>query len=157
MIGEDVQQHRRFRRFVRSVITGLAVLLVALAAASWIAWRQRMLAVSRELAATALVQVLSRPDLGQLLALEALAAAPTVQAERALRETLIKGSARGDLVRIRQEALLGATAQRFAGELPSHDVPPTLRSAHAARVPVSVIRASRPAGSAAPPARSTSR
>jgi WD40 repeat protein len=128
MIGEDVEQHRRFKLFSRSVITGLVILLVAVAAASWVAWRQRMVGVSRELAASALAQVTARPDLGALLALEGVATGPTVQAEQALRDASIKADVRGELLRIQREAQLGATATRFANELPSRNGSLVLRS-----------------------------
>jgi WD40 repeat protein len=116
LIGEDIDQHRKFRLFTRSVVTGLAALFVAVAVASWIAWQQRTIAVSRELAATSLVQVTMRPDLGLLLALEAVATSPTAQAEQALREMAISASVRADLMSAQTEANTGPKAQPFVDE-----------------------------------------
>jgi hypothetical protein len=100
LVGEDIEQHRKFRRFTRSIVGGLAAALIAFAIAAWAAWQQRTIAISRELAATALVQVAKQPDLGQLLALEALNNAVTAQAEDALRETLIKAAVKDDFTRM---------------------------------------------------------
>jgi hypothetical protein len=91
-IGDNVEQHVKSKGFTRSIIGALIVALIALATAAWIAWQQRTNAVSRTLAASALVQVTQNPELGQLLAVEAINTAATAEAEQALRETLIKAA-----------------------------------------------------------------
>ena len=91
-IGDNVGQPVKSKGFTRSIVGVLIVALIALATAAWIAWQQRKNAVSRALAASALVQVTQNPELGQLLAVEAINTAATAQAEQALRETLIKAA-----------------------------------------------------------------
>jgi len=121
LIGEDVEQHRKFTLFTRSVVAGLAALLIALSVASWTAWKQRATAVSRELAAKSLAQVAAHPELGLLLALEAIEISQTAEAEQALRDVSIKASVRLDLKRAEKEANAGPRAKPFHKELDSPD------------------------------------
>ena len=121
LIGEDVEQHRRFRIFTRAVVTALAVLLAALLVASWMAWQQRTIAVSRALAATSRVEVARRHDLGLLLALEAVAASPTAEAVQALRDVSITAWVRAMLMEAESDANTGPKAQPFVDEAESPD------------------------------------
>jgi hypothetical protein len=99
--GEDVRQHR-----LTKIVTSAAVVMI-LAFAVTAAWqwhvagqqrdealRQKNTAVSRELAVHANAQLPSDPELGVLLAMEAVKASRTAEAEDALRQALVESHVR---------------------------------------------------------------
>ncbi len=102
LVGEDVRQHRRTVRLVRSAIAVLMTLLLIAAVSAVVAIDQRNEAVaqreraehqtrvarSRELAVTAIQQLSVDPELSVLLAREGARLAPTPQVEDALRRAL---------------------------------------------------------------------
>ena len=95
--SEDLStQARRFiqasarRKKVRRTLTftAVAVAFVLISLAALFAWQQRNLAVSRELAASAIGQLEADPELSLLLAIEAVGIEYTAQAEDALRQAV---------------------------------------------------------------------
>lgn len=95
MIGEDVRQNRLFK----SVLAGVALLLLALTGVAIMtafyavrrrdeALTERNIAASRELASASSAQLQTDPQLSLLLALNAVRAARTDEAELALRQSL---------------------------------------------------------------------
>ena len=90
----------RLRRLVGGLAVALAVTLVAAVVAFVTreqAIRQEALATSRELAAGATAQLPIDPELGVLLAAEALRRAATAEAEEALRAALLRSPVRATL------------------------------------------------------------
>jgi WD40 repeat protein len=112
LVGEDIKQQRRTKRFVRAAVATLVVLLVAASAAAVVAVQQRNRAAkaaavanqqrniarqqrnaalagqSRALAGQALASLDADPVEGLRLAAQAAEAAPTSEAESALRVAL---------------------------------------------------------------------
>lgn len=86
--GDDVREHRKTTRLASLGVIAVLVLAIASTLAAYTAIRQRNLAFARELAATARAESTVDPVLGLLLAVEAEQRAPTVEAERALRDIL---------------------------------------------------------------------
>lgn len=66
----------------------LALLMLAAAGSAYTAWQQRRLAIARELALAATAKAEDDPELGLLLALEAVQKAPIPETEAALHEAL---------------------------------------------------------------------
>jgi WD40 repeat protein len=100
---EERAAARTYRR-LRTLIVGLAVLLLAAITAGLVAAQQRAEAVraqgtalSRQLAAQALALVDSEPTTGMLLGVEAFRAAPTVEARGALLSTSAHHAYQGEL------------------------------------------------------------
>lgn len=100
--------HATRRQTIRvwSLAFGLAVLAIVAVTAIWQFRNAKVrgdIAISRELAATAISQLTTDPELGMLLAVEAMRTRQTVQAENALRRSLaasrirqtLKGHAKG--------------------------------------------------------------
>jgi WD40 repeat protein len=103
-VAQRDQEQRARRRRVQLTVAGLAAALLVISAFAIVAWtqgveaaRQRDVAVSRELAAEAGSQIPLDPELGVLLAREALGKAPTEQAQLALRSALLLSPARSTL------------------------------------------------------------
>jgi len=69
-------------------VGALAVLLLAVAGLAYVAWQQSRLASARELALAGTAQSADDPELGLLLALEAVRKAPIPETEAALHEAL---------------------------------------------------------------------
>jgi WD40 repeat protein len=93
--AEVRRQQAAFRRGLLRAAAVAAVIIAAIAALALFATRERNAAeqaraeaLSRELAANAIVQLPQDPELSVLLAIEALRVAPTTQAEDALRQSL---------------------------------------------------------------------
>src|SRR5262249_41682256 len=57
LIGEDVRQQKRYRRFIFGVASALGILATVAIVVGVTAWRQSRLALSRALAAQAMVEV----------------------------------------------------------------------------------------------------
>ena len=109
--GTDVREHRRTRRIAWTAAVSLVLLTVAALLAATVAVRQRNIARSRELAASARTEMTVDPELSLMLAKAAVEQAPTEQAEDALREAILKSHVR--LVqRAHSRDVTGAT---FAG------------------------------------------
>jgi WD40 repeat protein len=100
LIGEDISQHRRTLRLARGAVA-LLVLLLALAIVGGIvalmqrseAISQRDQALSRALAARASESLRADPELGILLAREAVEARATPEAEASLRQAIASSRA----------------------------------------------------------------
>ncbi len=93
--AEVRRQRAAFRRGLLRAAAVAAVIIAAIAALALFAFRERNVArqaqaeaLSRELAANAIVRLPQDPELSVLLAIEALRVAPTAQAEDALRQSL---------------------------------------------------------------------
>ncbi len=80
-------QVRRARRLWFAVAV-LAALVLAAMGSAWVAWQQRRLALARELAISATTLAEEDPELGLLLALEAVKKAPILETEAALHQAL---------------------------------------------------------------------
>ena len=113
LIGEDVVQHRKFRRFVASVMIALLVLTIAAVSFGYQAQMARIDAESRRFAAQALLAAETDPTVALQLAITAGARANNPDTEAALRETL-RGS------HLESELTLGAADADLAG-LPSEE------------------------------------
>jgi WD40 repeat protein len=85
--AEADAQVRRARRLVVAVFV-LGVLVLAALISAWVAWDQRRLSVARELALSATTVAKDDPDLGLLLALEAVDKARILETEAALHEAM---------------------------------------------------------------------
>jgi hypothetical protein len=86
LVGEDVIQHRRFRRIRAAVVVALALLVVATSGAAAFAWRQRQIARDQRdraniqrLVAESAVERGARPQRSTLLAMAALEQTPAAQ------------------------------------------------------------------------------
>ena len=88
LIGEDVREHRKFKRWVWSAIVALVALTLMSITSAWVAFHQRNEAVSRELVATALAQLEFDPELSVQLVARALHQRTTPEVEHALRQSL---------------------------------------------------------------------
>jgi WD40 repeat protein len=88
-------QTRKARQLWVAVGT-LAALLLAVAGLAYVAWQQSRLAFARELALAAIAQSADDPELGLLLALEAVRKAPIPETEAALHEALQASTVRQD-------------------------------------------------------------
>ncbi len=87
--GEDVRQHRKTVRLAWSAGIILLLLSIATSLAAYVAVQQRNSAFSRELAVTAVAKIAEDPELSVLIAAEAARVKPTVQAEDALRRSML--------------------------------------------------------------------
>jgi WD40 repeat protein len=85
--AEADAQVRRTRRLWFAVAV-MAVLVLASAFSAYVAWQQNRLSSARELALAATSQAEEDPELGLLLALEAVKKAPILETEAALHEAL---------------------------------------------------------------------
>ena len=92
--GADVREHRRTRRIAWTAAVSLVLLTVAALLAATVAVRQRNLARSRELAASARTEMAVDPELSLMLARAAVEQASSEQAEDALREAILKSHSR---------------------------------------------------------------
>ena len=92
--GNDVREHRRTRRIAWTAAVSLVLLTVAALLAATVAVRQRNIARSRELAASARTEMTVDPELSLMLAKAAVEQAATEQAEDALREAILKSQVR---------------------------------------------------------------
>ena len=99
LLGEDVRQYRRTRRYVRGAIATLSVLLLLAVAAALLALDQRnrareqaRIATSRQLAGEALATPDAQLDLALLLAAESHALEPSAQSRGALFQLLARTS-----------------------------------------------------------------
>jgi WD40 repeat protein len=95
IVGEDVRQHRRTKQLVAGAIGLLTLLTVLAGLAAVYALIQRnhaderaRLAISRQLAAEAVVALDTNPEQSLALAARAATTAPTTEAENALRQAL---------------------------------------------------------------------
>jgi WD40 repeat protein len=95
LAGEEVRQHRRTVRIVRTATAAFAVLTALAVAASILslilrnrAIDERQFSVSRELAAQSLLQLGTDPELSMLLAIESAEARHTTESLAALRRSL---------------------------------------------------------------------
>lgn len=102
----EARQARRLR-FAVGILT---LLMIATAVSAWTASWQRRLAVARELALAATAQAADDPELGLLLALEAVQKAPILETEAALHETLRASVVRQD----RSLAIHSGSSRAFA-------------------------------------------
>jgi WD40 repeat protein len=87
--NDDVRQHRRVRRLARTAVATIALLGVAATFMAIVARQQARLSLARQLSAQALQLVRAQPDLGLLLAVEALNVADTVRGRSALLDALL--------------------------------------------------------------------
>jgi WD40 repeat protein len=92
--GNDVREHRRTRRIAWTAAVSLVLLTIAALVAATVAVRQRNIARSRELAASARTEMAVDPELSLMLAKAAVEQASTEQAEDALREAILKSHVR---------------------------------------------------------------
>ena len=92
--GDDVREHRRTRRIAWTAAASLVLLTAAALLAATVAVRQRNIARSRELAASARTEMAVDPELSLILAKAAVEQASTEQAEDALREAILKSHVR---------------------------------------------------------------
>ena len=92
--GNDVREHRRTRRIAWTAAVSLVLLTIAALVAATVAVRQRNIARSRELAASARTEMAVDPELSLMLAKAAVEQASTEQAEEALREAILKSHVR---------------------------------------------------------------
>lgn len=95
LIGEDVRQHRKVQWFTRGAVAALATLAVALAAATFVAQKQRdaainqqQIATSRQLSAQATTRLSTRLDLALLLAHQSYMTRSTLEAQSSLLSAL---------------------------------------------------------------------
>jgi WD40 repeat protein len=94
LFGEDLRQQRRSVRHAVIAAMMLAVLSLSLIVAGVFAYGQYNEAVSRQLAASSVGQLSTDPELGLLLALQAVQRDTTEEAGEALREALIASRVR---------------------------------------------------------------
>ena len=104
LIGEDVRQRKMLRRFVFGISSALAILATVATVVGVIAWRQSRLALSRALAAQAMVEVKNDAASAVRLTFDALKASRTDQAIDALRQTLTEARIRAEFDSIRTNA-----------------------------------------------------
>jgi hypothetical protein len=82
--NEDVKRNRMFRLLVRAGVTAIALFGAAAAVMAVVARQQAQQPLSRQLSAQSLRLVRAQPDLGLLLAVEALNIADSVESLAAL-------------------------------------------------------------------------
>ena len=106
--NEDVKRNRMFRLLVRAGVTAIALFGAAAAVMAVVARQQAQQSLSRQLSAQALRLVRAQPDLGLLLAVEALNIADSVEGRAGLLDALLDqphlirvahGATRADLER----------------------------------------------------------
>ncbi len=106
--NEDVKRNRMFRLLVRAGVTAIALFGAAAAVMAVVARQQAQQSLSRQLSAQSLRLVRAQPDLGLLLAVEALNIADSVEGRAGLLDALLDqphlirvlhGSTRDDLER----------------------------------------------------------
>jgi WD40 repeat protein len=90
----DAQTRKAHQLWI--AVGALAALLLAVAGLAYVAWQQSRLAFARELALAAIAQSADDPELGLLLALEAVRKAPIPETEAALHEALRASVVRQD-------------------------------------------------------------
>lgn len=86
--GEDVREARNVKRLTRWTVGTLSALTIGLGLTTFFAVKQKHIAISRELTTTATIQLNIDPAQSMQLALDAVNAAPTEQAELILRKSL---------------------------------------------------------------------
>jgi WD40 repeat protein len=87
--SEDVRRQRQVRRLARGAVATIVLLGVAAAVLAVVARQQAQLSLARQLSAQARQVVRAQPDLGMLLAVEALNIVDTVQGRSALLDVLL--------------------------------------------------------------------
>lgn len=87
--NEDVKRNRLFRRLVQAGVTAIALFGAAAAVMAVVARQQAQQALARQLSAQSLRLVRAQPDLGLLLAVEALNVADSVEGRAGLLDALL--------------------------------------------------------------------
>jgi len=115
--AEERRRRERLNKAVRAVALGLAALTIGLIVAVFVAVRNRDVAHSRELAASAMAQLPIDPERSVKLAMEAVDERRTDESEQALRRSLAASYVRATLLgsRSRPCAACGALARAPRG------------------------------------------